>query len=59
MAFHICNELEQKSQVTIICDSTADIATLPNNLCPGSIAVVATTDLPKYMLNASYEWKEV
>ncbi len=37
----------------------ADIDTVPTEYAPGSIAVVADTGCPAYMLNVSGEWKEL
>lgn len=47
------------AQVTIVCDATADVANLPTGYAPGSIAVVADSGLPTYVLNASGTWTSV
>ncbi len=47
------------AQVTIVCDAAADVADLPTGYAPGSIAVVADSGLPTYVLNASGTWASV
>lgn len=59
MAYQINDRFNEDSQVTIICDSEADVANLPTSVCPGSIAIVATADGGVYMLNASYQWEAI
>ena len=44
------------AQVVIVCDAEADVSDLPDTYAPGSIAVVADSGLPVYVLNASGEW---
>lgn len=44
------------AQVTIVCDSSSDVSDLPTGYAPGSIAIVADTGSPAYMLNASGSW---
>lgn len=45
------------NRVEIICDGADDIANLPTeDICPGSVAVIATEGLPMYVLNASGSW---
>lgn len=46
-------------QVTIVCDAASDVADLPTGYAPGSIAVVADSGLPTYVLNASGTWSSV
>lgn len=41
-----------------ILDSASDVESLPA-CTPGSTAIVADTDGPVYMVNASGEWKEL
>lgn len=43
-------------QVTIVCDADSDVSDLPTGYAPGSIAVVADSGMPAYMLNASGTW---
>lgn len=45
--------------VTIVCDAAADVSDLPTGYAPGSIAVVADSGLPTYVLNASGTWTSV
>lgn len=64
MAFRVFEEFartqaQMTGQVTIYCDSTADIAALRTDYAPGSTAIVVTSGLPTYMLNASNTWVEV
>ena len=42
-----------------VCDSEEDVKTLPEKCAPGSIAMVATSGLPMYMVNASGKWVKV
>ena len=44
-------------QGTFSCDSKADVNDLPTTYAPNSIAIIADTDLPVAVLNASQEWK--
>lgn len=43
-------------QVTIVCDAAADVSDLPTGYAPGSIAIVAESGLPVYMLGVDGEW---
>lgn len=51
--------------IEAVLDNAADLEALGNAdadgnfFCPGSLAIVADTGAPMYMLNASHEWKEV
>ena len=42
-----------------VCDSEGDVKNLPSDCAPGSMAMVATTGLPVYMVNASGQWVKV
>ena len=43
--------------VTIVMDSSSDVSDLPTTGCAaGSIAIIADSDLPVYVLNASGTW---
>lgn len=49
-------------EITAVLDSTSDLATLiasEGTLAPGSIAIVADSGMPTYILNASGEWMSV
>ena len=46
------------AQVVIVCDTESDISDLPTTYAPGSIAVVADSGLPVYLLNASGTWAD-
>ena len=45
-------------QVVIVCDAESDISDLPTTYAPGSIAVVADSGMPVYVLNASGTWAD-
>lgn len=47
------------AQVTIVCDAAADVADLPTGYAPGSLAIVAESGMPVYMVDASGEWADV
>lgn len=42
-----------------VLDSAADVADLPTDTAPGSVAIVAAAGGAVYILNASHEWKEM
>lgn len=48
-----------KVQIEAVLDSTEDVASLPTDCAPGSLAYVADKGVPLFMLNASGEWKEL
>jgi len=48
-----------KNLVEIVLDSDSDLSEVGTDYSPGSIAVVADSGAPSYMLNASEEWKEL
>lgn len=52
------NDEQTGVEITAVLDSAADLTELGNSWAPGSVAVVADTGLPVYMMNASGEWKE-
>ena len=61
MAWKICNRYTRSvdgdvPQVTIVCDAESDVSDLPTTYAPGSIAVVADSGMPVYVLNASATW---
>lgn len=43
-------------QVVISCDSADDVANLPTDYSPNSVAIIADTGLPVAILNASGQW---
>lgn len=46
--------------VTIVCDAASDVSDLPTTGCAaGSMAIVADSGLPTYVLNASGTWSSV
>ena len=45
-------------QVVIVCDAESDVSDLPTTYAAGSIAVVADSGLPVYLLNASGTWAD-
>lgn len=45
-------------EITAILDTAGELDALGTNWAPGSIAFVADSGLPTYVLNASGEWKE-
>ncbi len=62
-----CNDEQVGHEIVAILDSAADLAALSElkvPVCgrpyaaPGSLAIVADSGLPTYVLNASGEWKE-
>lgn len=63
MAYKIIRDENNKYQlgreIEAVLDSTADLAALGTDYCPGSVAIVADKGAPAYMLNASGEWKEI
>lgn len=52
-------EGEPVYRVTAVLDSADDLTALGVNYAPGSIAMIATSGMPTYMMNASGAWKEV
>lgn len=48
-----------KSHIEAVLDADSDLAYLPTDCAPGSIAIVADKDGKVYMLNASGVWKEL
>lgn len=48
-----------KPVITAVLDSADDLVALGHDYHPGSVAFVADTDIPAYMMNASGEWKSV
>ena len=57
----VCNS---KQLITAVLDSAADLEILGTedglgDFSPGSIAIIAMSGTPAYMLNASCEWKEM
>ena len=63
MAYRIIREYKNQYQtgteITAILDSTDDLTSLGSDYAPGSIAIVADSGVPSYMLNASLEWKRI
>lgn len=63
MAYQIIRRDENKYQpgteITAILDAAADLDSLGTTWSPGSVAIVADSGTPTYMLNASKVWKEV
>lgn len=47
------------AQVTIVCDAAADVADLPTTYAPGSIAIVADSGLPAFLLGPDGTWHAV
>lgn len=61
MAWTITNEKREGvpgnvPQIVIVCDSASDVAGLPTDYAAGSIAIIAGSGLPVYVLNASGTW---
>ena len=46
-------------EITAILDAVSDLDSLGTHYCPGSVAMVADSGAPVYMLNASGVWKEI
>lgn len=46
-------------RITAVLDAPSDLEALGTDYPPGSIAIVADTGVPTYMMNASGMWKEV
>ena len=46
-------------EITAILDAVSDLDSLGTDFCPGSVAMVADSGAPVYMLNASGVWKEI
>ena len=63
MAYKIIRDENKKYQmgreITAILDAVSDLDSLGTDFCPGSIAMVADSGAPVYMLNASGAWKEI
>lgn len=53
------NKYQMGREITAILDSVADLDSLGTDYCPGSVAMVADSGAPVYMLNASRVWKEI
>lgn len=53
------NQYQTGTEITAVLDSTDDLTSLGNDYTPGSMAMVADSGLPTYMLNASLVWKEI
>lgn len=53
------NQYQAGTEITAVLDSTDDLTLLGNDYAPGSMAMVADSGLPTYMLNASLVWKEI
>ncbi|MGM9640554.1 MAG: hypothetical protein ACI3V3_04235 [Faecousia sp.] len=53
------NQYQTGTEITAILDSTDDLADLGNEYAPGSIAMVADSGVPTYMLNASLAWVRI
>lgn len=66
MAYKIIRDMSELYQtgreITAVLDSASDLEDLiasEGALAPGSIAIVADSDMPTYILNASGEWMSV
>ena len=46
-----------KPRVEIVMDDAADVASLPTDVMPGSIAYAATEGLPSYMFSPAGTWE--
>lgn len=53
------NPLVGKNYIEAVLDSQSDLVALGTDYAPGSLAVVAASGAPVFMLNASSEWKEL
>ena len=53
------NFFQRGREITAILDSVNDLNSLGTDFAPGSVAIVATTGSPTYLLNASKEWKAI
>ena len=53
------NKYQMGREITAILDAVSDLDSLGTDYCPGSVAMVADSGAPVYMLNASGEWKEI
>ena len=53
------NKYQMGREITAILDAVSDLDSLGTDFCPGSIAMVADSGAPVYMLNASGVWKEI
>lgn len=53
------NKYQMGREITAILDAVSDLDSLGTDFCPGSIAMVADSGAPVYMLNASGAWKEI
>lgn len=47
------------AQVVIVCDAAADVDDLPTTYAPGSIAIVADSGLPAFLLGPAGTWHAV
>lgn len=63
MAYKIIRSMSDKHQtgeeITAILDSASDLNALGTEYAAGSVALVAASGVPAYMLNASGEWKAI
>ena len=63
MAFKIIrdelNNEQPGREIVAILDSASDLTALGANYAPGSVAMVAGSGAPTFILNASQEWKEI
>lgn len=50
---------ERDHRITAVLDSASDLTALGTNYAPGSVAMVADSGAPTFILNASQEWKEI
>ena len=53
------NKYQMGREITAILDAVSDLDSLGTDFCPGSVAMVADSGAPVYMLNASGAWKEI
>ena len=53
------NKYQMGREITAILDAVSDLDSLGTEFCPGSVAMVADSGAPVYMLNASGAWKEI
>lgn len=53
------NKYQMGREITAILDAVSDLDSLGTDYCPGSVAMVADSGAPVYMLNASGVWKEI
>ncbi len=53
------NEEQPGVEIEAILDAESDLEALGTDYAPGSVAMVADTGAPVYMMNASGQWKEI